>query len=90
MNDAVYDSQAIRQCISVDLNVDTAPDVATLLKLRRLLKTRSLTMVVFDSIIYHLDAKGLQLKEGTIVDATIIAAPPSTKNKARERDLNLH
>lgn len=72
------------------MNVDTAPDVATLLKLRCLLKTRSLTMVVFDSIIYHLDAKDLQFKEGTIVDATIIAAPPSTKNKARERDPELY
>ena len=90
MEDAVYDSQAIRRFIGIDLNVDTAPDATTLLKFRRLLETHSLTEVVFDTINGHLAAKGLLLKEGTIVDATIIAAPPSTKNKTGERDPDMH
>jgi len=90
MEDAVYDSQAIRRFIGIDLNVDTAPDATTLLKFRRLLETHHLTKVVFDTINGHLAAKGLLLKEGTIVDATIIAAPPSTKNKAGERDPDMH
>jgi IS5 family transposase len=90
MEDAVYDSQAIRRFIGIDLNVDAAPDATTLLKFRRLLETHNLTKVVFDTINGHLAAKGLLLKEGTIVDATIIAAPPSTKNKAGERDPDMH
>jgi transposase, IS5 family len=90
MEDAVYDSQAVRRFIGVDLNVDTAPDATTLLKFRRLLETHSLTKVVFDTINGHLAAKGLLLKEGTILDATIIAAPSSTKNQAGERDPDMH
>jgi IS5 family transposase len=90
MEDAVYDSQAIRRFIGIDLTVETAPDATTLLKFRRLLETHSLTKVVFDTINSHLAAKGLLLKKGTIVDATIIAAPPSTKNKAGERDPDMH
>ena len=82
MEDAVYDSRAIRRFISIDLNVDTAPDATTLLKFRRVLEPHSLTKVVFDTINGHLAEKGLLLKEGTIVDATIIAAPPSTKKLA--------
>jgi IS5 family transposase len=90
MEDAVYDSQAIRRFIGIDLTVDAAPDATTFLKFRRLLETDSLTKVVFDTINGHLAAKGLLLKEGTIVDATIIAAPPSTKNKAGDRDPDMH
>jgi transposase, IS5 family len=86
MEDAIYDSQANRRFIGIDLTVDTAPDATTLLKFRRLLETHNLTKVVFDTINSHLAAKGLLLKEGTIVDATTIAAPPSAKNKPGERD----
>jgi IS5 family transposase len=90
MEDAIYDSQAIRRFIGIDLTVETAPDATTLLKFHRLLETHSLTEVVFDTINSHLASKGLLLKEGTIVDATISAAPPSTKNKACERDPDMH
>jgi transposase, IS5 family len=90
MEDAVYDSQAIRRFIGIDLNVAVATDATTLLKFRRLLATHHLTKVVFDTINGHLAEKGLLLKEGTIVDATIIAAPPSTKNKTGERDPDMH
>lgn len=90
MEDAIYDSQAIRRFIGIDLTVDTAPDATTLLKFCRLLETHSLTKVVFDTINSPLATKGLLPKEGTIVDATIIAAPPSTKNTAGERDPEMH
>lgn len=76
--------------IGIDLNIDTSPEATTLLRFRRLLETHSLTKVVFDTTNGHLAAKGLLLKEGIIVDATIIAAPPSTKNKAGERDPEMH
>jgi IS5 family transposase len=90
MEDAAYNSHAVRRFIGIDLNIDTAPDATTLLKVRRLLETHNLSKVVFDTINGYLTAKGLLLKEGTIVDATIIAAPPSTKNKAGERDPDMH
>jgi IS5 family transposase len=61
-----------------------------LLTFRSLLERHSLTKVVFDTINGHLAAKGLLLKKCTIVDATIIAAPPSTKNRAGERDPDMH
>lgn len=61
LEDAVYNSQAIRRFIFIDLNVDTPPDATTLLKFRRLLETHSLTKAVFDTINGHLAAKGLLL-----------------------------
>jgi IS5 family transposase len=90
MEDAVYDSQAIRRFIGIDLTVDAPPDATTLLKFRRLLETHKLTQVVFNTINAHLAEKGLLLREGTIVDATIIAAPSSTKNQSGERDADMH
>ena len=82
MEDVVYDSQAIWHFIVVDLNVYSALDTTTLPKFCRLPETHSLTKVVFDTINDHLAAKGLLLKEGAIVDATISAAPLFSKNKA--------
>ena len=86
IEDALYDSQAIRRFVGIDLNREAAPDATTLLKFRRLLETHQLTRTVFDTINRHLTEKGLMLKEGTVVDATIIAAPSSTKNQSRGRD----
>lgn len=80
IEDAVYDSQAIRRFIGIDLNRKAAPDATTLLKFRRLLETHQLTQTVFNTINLHLSQKGLLMREGTIVDATLIAAPSSTKN----------
>lgn len=62
----------------------------TLLKFRRLLETHQLTERVFSTINAHLAAKGLLLKEGTVVDATLLAAPSSTKNRKGERDPEMH
>jgi IS5 family transposase len=90
MKEAVYDSQAIWRFIGSDLNVDTASDAITLLKFRRMLEMHNLTKIVFDTINGHLAAKGGLLKEDTIVEATIIVAPPFIKNKAGERDPHMH
>jgi IS5 family transposase len=90
IEDAIYDSQAIRRFVGIDLAREAAPDATTLLKFRRLLESQGLTRKVFDAINAHLAAKGLMMREGTIVDATLIAAPPSTKNRAKARDPEMH
>ena len=88
--DALYDSQAIRGFVGIDLAHEAAPDATTLLKFRRLLETHMLTERIFAAINVHLAVKGLMLKEGTVVDATIIAAPSSTKNLTGARDPEMH
>ena len=88
--DAIYDSQAIRRFVGIDLNREAAPDATTLLRFRRLLEQHDLTRGIFDAINSHLAEQGLMLKEGTIVDATIIAAPSSTKNQDGQRDPDMH
>jgi IS5 family transposase len=90
IEDAIYDSQAIRGFVGIDLNRESAPDATTLLKFRRLLEANGLTRQIFDTINGHLAEKGLMMREGSIVDATLIAAPPSTKNKDCERDPEMH
>jgi transposase, IS5 family len=90
IEDAIYDSQAVRAFIGIDLNREAAPDATTLLKFRRLLEANGLTQGIFTAISTHLAQKGLLLKEGTVVDATIIAAPSSTKNQDGKRDPEMH
>lgn len=90
IEDALYDSQAIRRFVGIDLGRESAPDATTLLTFRHLLEKHHLTESIFSAINAHLADKGLFLREGTIVDATLIAAPPSTKNKAGERDAEMH
>jgi len=90
IEDALYDSQAIRAFVGIDLSREAAPDATTLLKFRRLLEKHKLTEHIFAAINAHLAEKGQMLREGTIVDATIIAAPSSTKNQKGERDPEMH
>lgn len=90
IEDAIYDSQAIRRFVGIDLTRESAPDATTLLKFRRLLERHGLTQRVFEAINAHLAERGLLLREGTVVDATIIAAPPSTKNREQRRDPEMH
>jgi len=90
IEDAIYDSQSIRAFVGVDLTHESAPDATTLLKFRRLLEKHQLTRRIFDEINGHLASKGLLMREGTIVDATLIAAPPSTKNRDEKRDPEMH
>ena len=90
IEDAIYDSQAIRAFVGIDLNRESAPDATTLLKFRHLLEEHELTRQIFETINAHLAQRGLMMREGTIVDATLIAAPPSTKNKDGKRDSEMH
>ena len=90
VEDAIYDSQAIRGFVGIDLGREGAPDATTLLKFRRRLEAHQLTERIFAAINVHLAEKGLLLREGTVVDATIIAAPSSTKNQSEGRDPEMH
>src|SRR6202451_5598 len=88
--DAIYDSQAMRGFARIDLAAAGVPDATTLLKFRRLLETNDLCKGLFNAINADLTARGLLLREGTLVDATLLAAPPSTKNKEKKRDPEMH
>lgn len=90
LEDALYDSQALQSFARIDLATDGVPDATTLLKFRRLLETRDLCKGLFAAINADLTARGLLLREGTLVDATLIAAPASTKNKEKQRDPEMH
>jgi IS5 family transposase len=90
LEDALYDSQALRGFARIDLAAEGVPDATTLLKFRRLLETHDLCKGLFTAINADLTARGLLLREGTLVDATLIAAPPSTKNHEKQRDPQMH
>jgi IS5 family transposase len=90
LEDALYDSQALRDFVGIDLSHESVPDATTLLKFRRLLNDNNLTRALFDEINAHLGQQGLLMRSGTIVDATIIAAPSSTKNEDKARDPEMH
>src|ERR1035441_4441257 len=84
--DALYDRQALRGFARIDLAAEGVPDATTRLKFRRLLETHDLCKGLFTAINADLTARGLLLREGTLVDAPLIAAPPSTKNQEKKRD----
>ena len=90
LEDAIYDSQSMREFVGIDLAREQVPDSTTLLKFRRKLEDNKLTQAIFDEVNAHLGERGLLMREGTLVDATIIAAPPSTKNKDKARDPEMH
>jgi transposase, IS5 family len=90
LEDALYDSQAMRTFGGIDLSVEAVPDATTLLKFRHLLEAHDLTRQIFAEVGALLSERKLLMKEGTIVDATIIAAPSSTKNTRKERDPEMH
>ena len=84
--DAIYDSESIRRFVGVELGEDRVPDETTILRFRHLLEKHDLTESIFAEIRSLLEEKRLLLKAGTIVDATIIHAPSSTKNRSGKRD----
>jgi IS5 family transposase len=88
--DALYDSPALRGFAGVDLGRAAVPDETTILNFRHLLETHDLCGKILDVVNLYLDSKGIRIATGTIVDATIIAAPSSTKNKKKERDPEMH
>jgi len=91
LEDGLYDSQALRTFVGIDLGGGEAvPDATTLLHFRHLLEKHALTQAIFAEVNELLSERGILLREGTLVDATIIAAPSSTKNKAKARDPEMH
>jgi IS5 family transposase len=86
MEDALYDIESMRRFAEIDLETDVIPDETTILHFRHLLEEHNLTKQIFEKTKRYLERKGLLLREGTIVDATIINAPSSTKNREGMRD----
>lgn len=86
MEDALYDSESLRRFAEIDIETDEIPDESTILHFRHLLEKYELTRKIFEKMKQYLSDKGLLLREGTIVDATIINAPSSTKNQGNTRD----
>ena len=84
--EALYDIQSMRAFAGLELGRDAIPDETTILNFRHLLERHDLTKAVFAAVAEHLAAKGELLRGGTIVDATLIAASPSTKNEEGRRD----
>ena len=88
--DSLYDIESMRRFAGVELTEDAIPDESTILRFRHLLEAHQLTAAIFAEVKTLLEEKRLLLKSGTIVDATIIAAPPSTKNAEKARDPKMH
>ncbi|MGH9656121.1 MAG: IS5 family transposase [Bryobacteraceae bacterium] len=90
VEEALYDSVAMRQFVGIDLGREAAPDESTVCRFRHLLEVHDLGACLFEQVHRHLQAQGLKVATGTIVDATIINAPSSTKNKSKTRDPDMH
>src|SRR5438876_10931686 len=90
VEEALYDSAGMRQFVGIDLGREPVPDETTVCKFRHLLEQHGLGERLFERVGEHLQQKGLRLNTGTIVDATIINAPSSTKNARQERDPEMH
>ena len=88
--DALYDIEPMRRFAGIELAEDAVPDETTVLRFRHLLEAHHLTEAIFAEVRTILEQRNLLLKFGTIVDATIINAPSSTKNAARQRDPEMH
>ena len=88
--DSLYDIESMRRFAGIELLGHDIPDETTILRFRHLLEQHQLTERIFAEIRSLLEEKRLLLKSGTIVDATIIAAPPSTKNEQKARDPQMH
>ena len=90
MEEALHDMPLLRQFAGLDAFEDTIPDETTILKFRHLLEANALAVALFAEVNAVLSEKGLSLRNGTVVDATLIAAPSSTKNQDGKRDPEMH
>jgi len=90
MEEALYDMALFREFVGLDAGEDNLPDESTILRFRHLLEAHDLSLQILATVNATLAAKGLLLKSGTVVDATLIAAPSSTKNSSGERDPEMH
>jgi transposase, IS5 family len=86
VEEALYDSLSMRNFVGIDLGREGTPDETTVCKFRHLLEAHDLGKRLFEEVGRHLQAKGLKVSTGTIIDATIINAPSSTKNQEGKRD----
>lgn len=90
VEESLYDSLSMRQFVGIDLGREAAPDETTVCKFRHLLEKHRLGKAIFAEVNAHLKSQGMKLSTGTIVDASIINAPSSTKNKEKQRDPEMH
>jgi transposase, IS5 family len=86
VEEALYDSPVMRQFVGIDLGQEPAPDETTVCKFRHLLEEHGLGEKILGKVNLHLQAWGVRITTGTIVDATILHAPTSTKNREQQRD----
>ena len=90
IEDAVYDSYSMRSFLGINFLMEQVPDATTLLKFRHLIEKHKIGEKIFADVTKRLDDAGLMMHGGSIVDATIISAPSSTKNKDGKRDPEMH
>jgi IS5 family transposase len=90
VEEALYDSATLRQFAGIDLGAEPVPDETTVCKFRHLLEEHNLGEQILGTVNLHLEAKGVRITTGTIVDATLIHAPSSTKNRDQSRDPEMH
>jgi len=90
VEEALYDSVAMRSFVGIDLGLEAAPDETTVCKFRHLLERNKLGKTLLKAVNHYLHENGIKITRGTIVDATIIDAPSSTKNKDGKRDPEMH
>ena len=90
VEEALYDSNAMRRFVGIDLGREPVPDETTVCKFRHLIERHGLAQKMFESVNRYLTERGLRVSNGTIVDATIIQAPSSTKNREKQRDPEMH
>jgi IS5 family transposase len=90
VEEALYDSMVLRQFVGIDLGREPVPDETTVCKFRHLLEEHNLGEQILGTVNLHLQSKGVRITTGTIVDATILHAPSSTKNREQKRDPEMH
>ena len=90
VEEALYDSVVMREFVGIDLGREPVPDETTICKFRHLLEEHGLGGEMLEAVNLHLEGKGVRITTGTIVDATIIHAPSSTKNREQKRDPEMH
>jgi transposase, IS5 family len=90
VEEALYDSASMRSFVGLDLGREPVPDETTILNFRHLLEAHELGRRLFEEVHLHLERQGIKVAKGTIVDASIINAPSSTKNASGKRDPDMH
>jgi len=88
--EALYDMESMRDFAGLELVVDAIPDETTILNFRRLIEKHELSLKLFEEINSYLVDKGIKVSQGSMIDATIVQAPSSTKNKEKKRDPEMH